>query len=398
MLCSRIRKNYKHTIYACYIGYITQAIVNNFTPLLFLTFVKEYKLTLGDITWITTLNFMVQLAVDLVSAKLLDKIGHRVSMMLAHGFAALGLGGLAVFPELFGDAYLGIITAVVIYAIGGGILEVLVSPIVEACPSNEKAGAMSLLHSFYCWGQVGVVLLSTVFFMVMGIENWKVAACFWAIIPFFNIIYFSMVPIYSVTGELDQLPLGNLIQKKVFWLLVVLMVCAGASELAMSQWASTFAESALQVEKAVGDLAGPCMFAACMGTARTIYGKCSARIPLRKALAGCGILCIISYVIVLLSDNALLSLAGCSLCGFSVGVFWPGTFSMAAQRIPAGGTTMYALLALAGDLGCSTGPAMVGMVAEQTGGNLRTGLGCVIVFPVVMVLGMLLSRKENVSG
>lgn len=390
-----IRKSYEHTIYASYIGYITQAIVNNFVPLLFLTFATDYQLSLDRITLLTTANFLVQLAVDLLSAKVIDHIGYRVSIIFAHFCAGAGLVGLAVFPALFGNAYAGIMAAVVLYAIGGGVIEVLISPIVEACPTRKKEAAMSLLHSFYCWGHLAVVLLSTLFFHVCGIENWRVLACIWAIVPFLNILYFALVPIYPIVSEHEKLSFSTLLRQKAFWLIVVLMICAGASEQAMSQWASAFAESALSVSKTVGDLAGPCAFALCMGTARALYGKYSDYIPLKKMMMGSAVLCIICYLIAVFAKNPVFGLIGCALCGFSVGIFWPGTFSIAASAIPGGGTAMYALMALAGDLGCSSGPTVVGMVANASGDNLKSGLLIAMVFPVVMLLGIGMIREKK---
>ena len=390
-----VHKSYEHTIYARYIGYITQAIVNNFVPLLFLTFAADYQLSLDRITLLTTVNFLVQLAVDLVSAKVIDRIGYRVSIIFAHFCAGMGLVGLAVFPALFGNAYAGIMAAVVLYAIGGGVIEVLISPIVEACPTEKKEAAMSLLHSFYCWGHLGVVLLSTLFFKLCGIGNWRILACLWAIVPFLNIVYFMLVPIYPIAAEHEKLSFGALLRQKTFWLIVVLMVCAGASEQAMSQWASAFAESALSVSKTIGDLAGPCAFALCMGTSRALYGKYSDYIPLKKMMMGSAILCIACYLIAVFAGNPIFGLIGCALCGFSVGIFWPGTFSIAASALPGGGTAMYALMALAGDLGCSSGPTVVGMVANASGDNLKSGLLVAMVFPVVMLLGIGMIREKR---
>lgn len=380
--------SYEHTIYASYIGYITQAIVNNFAPLLFLTFVADYGLSLDKITLITTVNFLVQLGVDSISAKLLDRIGYRISIVAAHIFAAAGLIGLVLFPVILGNVYAGILLAVVCYAVGGGIIEVLISPIVEACPTEKKEAAMSFLHSFYCWGHVFVVLVSTGFFLVSGIQNWRIMACIWALVPVANSIYFCFVPIYSVTEGHEKLAFSKLLREKIFWLLLILMVCAGASEQAMSQWASAFAESALKVSKAVGDMAGPCAFAAFMGSARALYGKYSDRIPLKKMMAGSALLCILCYILAGVSKNPAWGLAGCALCGFSVGIFWPGTFSIAAKALPGGGTAMYALMALGGDAGCSLGPTVVGMTANMTEGNLSVGFLAAIVFPALMLLGI----------
>ena len=388
-------KKYEHTIYASYLGYITQAICNNFAPLLFLTFSGEFHLTLDKITLITTINYLVQLIVDFVSVKYIDRIGYRISIIAAHVFAAAGLIGLAVLPGIFTNPYIGIMMSVILYAIGGGITEVLISPIVEACPTKKKEAAMSLLHSFYCWGHVGVVIISTLFFTFAGIENWRMLAICWALVPIFNTFYFAVVPLYPIVAEHEKMSLRGLIGQKVFWVFILLMVGAGASEAAMSLWASAFAESALNVSKTVGDLAGPCAFAVLMGIARAGYGNNSDRIPLKKMMVGSACLCIICYLTAGLSQNPVYGLIGCAVCGFSVGIFWPGTFSLAALKLPTAGTAMYAFMALAGDVGCSAGPTLVGFAANANQNNLQTGLLMALVFPVMILVGMWLLREKR---
>ena len=389
-----IRENYNATIYASYLGYVTQAIVNNFAPLLFLIFARDFSLSLTQITAITTVNFAVQLGVDLVSARVVDRIGYRPCIVAAHVFAAAGLVGLALLPHVL-PAYTGLMISVVLYAIGGGITEVLISPIVEACPTQRKEAAMSLLHSFYCWGHVALVLVTTAFLAVFGEGSWPVLACLWALVPLANIVLFRLVPLADVTAGHEKLSLGRLLRQPTFWLLLGLMVCAGASEQAMSQWASAFAESGLHISKTLGDLAGPCAFATLMGLARALYGKYADRIPLRGFMLASCTLCILCYVVASWSGNALMAMLGCAICGFSVGIFWPGTFSMAALALPGGGTAMYALMALAGDLGCSGGPTVVGLVADASQGSLQAGLGAAIVFPVLMLAGILLLKKRK---
>lgn len=377
--------NYNHTIYASYVGYICQAVVNNFAPLLFLTFQSEFQLTLQNVTFITTVNFLVQLVVDLLSAKFVDKIGYRRCLVAAHIFAAVGLVGLAVLPGIL-PAYSGILLSVILYAIGGGLIEVLISPVVEACPTEKKEAAMSLLHSFYCWGHVAVVLLSTGFFALAGVGAWRYLSCIWALVPACNALYFACVPLYPIVSEEEKLSLRGLLKQKIFWLLIVMMVCAGASEQAVSQWVSTFAESALHISKTAGDLLGVCVFATLMGTSRAIYGKYSDRIPLKRMMLLSAAACIGCYVLAAFTASPVWGLLGCGLCGFTVGIFWPGTFSVAALALPGGGTAMYALMALAGDLGCSSGPTVVGTVANATGGDLRRGIAIAMVFPVAMLL------------
>ena len=384
----KMLKSYSHTIYASYIGYITQAIVNNFAPLLFLTFSREFDLTLERIALITTINFGIQLLVDLISARLVDRIGYRICVVAAHIFSVVGLTGLAILPGLFNNPYSGILFSVVLYAVGGGLIEVLISPIVEACPTEQKETAMSLLHSFYCWGHVGVVLLSTLFFRLAGIANWRVLAVLWAIVPALNCFYFACVPLYPIVSGAEPMSIRTLFGQKLFWLFMVIMICAGASEQAMSQWASAFTESALGVSKTVGDLAGPCAFAVLMGTARALYGKYGSRLPLQKTMILSAVLCIAAYLLATLSRSPVSGLIGCAVCGFSVGIFWPGTFSMAARRLPTGGTALFAFMALAGDVGCSGGPTLVGFVAGSFNGELKRGLLAAIVFPVLIMIGI----------
>lgn len=381
-------KKYEHTIYASYLGYITQAIVNNFAPLLFLTFSKQYDLTLDKITFITTLNFFIQLITDFLAAKYVDRIGYRPCVVAAHVFSCGGLIAMAFLPDLLPNSYIGLLIAVTLYAVGGGLIEVLISPIVEACPTEKKEAVMSLLHSFYCWGHVAVVLCSTLFFHFVGISNWKILACLFALVPLANTLYFMIVPLYPIVSEHERIPVRSMIKQKTFWLLMIIMVCAGASEQGMSQWASAFAESALNVSKTIGDIAGPLAFATLMGTARALYGKYSEQIPLQKMMIASAILCICCYLAAALSNNPIIGLLGCAICGFSVGIFWPGTFSTAAITLPNTGTAMYALMALAGDVGCSTGPSVVGFIANANGNNLKLGLIFAIIFPVVILLGI----------
>ncbi|WP_331671502.1 MFS transporter [Enterocloster asparagiformis] len=376
--------------------------MNNFAPLLFLTFQKTYGISLDKITLLVTMNFAVQLLVDFLAAGFVDRIGYRRAIVLAHLLCAGGVAGLGILPELTADPYLGFLGAVLLYAAGGGLIEVMISPIVEACPTERKEAAMSLLHSFYCWGHVLVVVASTVFFRVAGIGNWRILAFIWALVPFFNCFYFARVPIRSMTGEGRGMSMRQLAGSGVFWLFVLLMVCSGASEQAMSQWASAFAESALQVGKTMGDLLGPCLFALLMGTSRAVYARFSRHMPLIPFMVGSGFLCIAGYLLAVWSKAPVMALMGCGLCGLSVGILWPGTFSLSCARIPRGGTAMAALLALGGDVGCSLGPTVVGLVSNTAGGSIRSGLLAAVVFPVLLLLCLSRagkrSRNEEVIG
>ncbi|MCI8286220.1 MAG: MFS transporter [Lachnospiraceae bacterium] len=391
-----MKNKYQKTIYACFIGYIVQAIVNNFVPLLFLTFQDTYGIPLSQITMLVTINFGLQLLVDLISVGFVDRIGYRASMIIAHLFAASGLILLAVLPELLGNPFAGILIAVILYAIGGGLLEVLVSPVVEACPSDHKEQTMSLLHSFYCWGHVAVVLVSTVFFKIFGIENWKVLACIWALIPLINTFLFARVPIASLIEEGEKgLSIKELVRMKIFWIFMLMMMCAGASEQSVSQWASTFAEKGLGVSKIVGDLAGPMAFAILMGSARVFYGKYGEKINLDRFMTGSSILCVISYLCISFIPNPVIGLIGCAVCGLSVGIMWPGTFSKAAASIRKGSTALFAMMALAGDLGCSGGPTVVGMVSSCFDEDLKKGILAAVFFPLFLIFGIWMCKKEK---
>lgn len=388
------KNNYQLTMYACFIGYIVQAIVNNFLPLLFVTFQKTYSIPLTQITLLITLNFGIQLVIDMLSAGFVDKIGYRDSAIIAHVCSAAGLVLLTVLPEAFPDPFAGILIAVFIYAIGGGLIEVLISPILEACPTDNKEKAMSLLHSFYCWGHVGVVLISTLFFTLFGIENWKILAVCWAVVPAVNIILFAKAPIYSLHEEGETgLTLKQLFTRKVFWVMMLMMLCAGASEQAVSQWASTFAEQGLGVSKTIGDLAGPMSFAALMGLSRLLYGKFGDKLDLDKFMRMSCLLCIAAYLCISLVPLPAVGLVGCAVCGFSVGIMWPGTFSKASAAVKGGGTALFAMLALAGDVGCSGGPTLAGFISGCFNGELRAGILAAIVFPVLLLIGIQLAKK-----
>ena len=388
-------KNYRKTLLACYLGFVTQAIAANFAPLLFLKFHGDYGIPLGQIALISTAFFLTQLIVDVLCAKFTDRIGYRTCVVASSLCFSAGLAGLAFLPELFPNPFAGILTSVVIYAVGSGLLEVLGSPIVEACPFDHKEAVMSLLHSFYCWGSVATIALSTLFFVCFGTQNWRILAMLWALLPLVNALVFTQVPLATLTPEGESgLSLGQLFRTPRFWLFLLLMACAGASELSISQWASAFAESALGVSKTVGDLAGPLSFALLMGLSRLVYAAYSRNRPSPTGfMTASTILCIAGYLLVSLSPWPALALVGCALCGMAVGCMWPGTFSLAAACFPRSGTALFALLALAGDLGCSAGPGLVGLVSSAWGDRLQYGLLAAAVFPLLLLAGLAVLRK-----
>ena len=388
-----MQKNYRKTLMACYLGFITQAICANFAPLLFLTFHKDYQISLGHIALIPTAFFLTQLIVDALCAQYVDKIGYRRAIVGSQVTSALGLAGLAFLPEMLGDPFIGVILCVILYAIGSGLMEVLGSPIVEACPFDNKEAVMSLLHSFYCWGSVAVVLLSTVFFAVFGVACWKILACLWAIVPLWNIVNFLRCPIEHLVEDGQGMTIRQLCKAPLFWLAVLLMVCSGASELAMAQWASAYAEAALGLSKTLGDLLGPCLFAITMGISRVLYGKYGEKVELTSFMLGSGALCLVCYLLASMTANPIWGLVGCIACGFSVGIMWPGTLSITSARMPLGGTALFALLAMAGDLGGAFGPSMVGYATQLAGDDLRAGLQVGCIFPIGLMIGLIIMRR-----
>lgn len=382
------KPNYRRTLRACYLGYVTQAICANFAPLLFLTFRKTYGISLGEIALIPSVFFLTQLLVDFASAEFVDKIGYRTCVVVSHILSAAGLGMLAFLPDLLPSPFAGILISVMVYAVSSGLIEVLVSPIVEACPFENKESRMSLLHSFYCWGVVAVVLGSTLFFALFGLEHWRILTLLWALVPFCNIFNFLTCPIERLVENGNGLGVRNLLRLPVFWVLILLMACSGAAESAMAQWASAFMEAAIGLPKTLGDLAGPCLFAVFMGLSRVLCAGMSHKIELRKLMLLCGVLCTGGYLLASLTAAPVLGVTGCALCGFSVGIMWPGTISISSRSCPAGGTAMFAFLALAGDLGGTIGPMSVGVVADLADGDLKKGLLIAAAFPITLVAGM----------
>lgn len=407
---------YKHTRYACFAGYITQAIVNNLAPLLFIIFQTRYHLNFEMVGRLILINFGTQILADLIAVKFADKFGYRVSAVTAHIFSAAGLVLLGILPQVCPSPYAGLVIAVVTYAIGGGLLEVLVSPIVDSLPVSEekKASDMSLLHSFYCWGQMGVVLISTLLLTFFGTDIWMWLPIGWALLPFVNMFLFAKVPFVPPVPEEKLMTVRELCQNRLFLLMLVVMMCAGASELTMSQWSSLFAETGLGVSKTLGDLLGPCLFAALMGTGRLLYGIYGSKLNLKNCLLFCGCLCILCYLTTVFAPHPLISLIGCAVCGFSVSLMWPGAFSDTAARFPMGGTAMFGMMAVFGDLGASLGPWLSGVVSDLSQGTnllqqlqvstgeelsqlgMKAGLLAAVVFPLVLVVSVGYLKKKRI--
>ena len=384
-----IKNNYKATIAASFLGYITQAIMLNFPPLLYIFFQAEYGLSLSQVSFLITANIIIELVVDVIVSKIAFRIGYRPLVLSATVFAMLGLTSMFVFPMIIPNKFVALILSMMLCGAGGGIMEVLISPIVEACPTKNKNGMMSLLHSFYCWGQAAVVLFSTIFFLIFGLENWMYVAIFWVLIPLACMLLFSQAPIYTLEADnSEKQSVLILFKNKVFWVLVLMMICAGASELAMAQWASAFAETVIGNSelKWLTDLLGPCLFAICMGCARVFYAKMSEKINLTKGIFISSLICIASYLIAIFSPFPALSLVGCALCGIGAGIMWPGSFSIASAKMPSGGVLMFGLLALAGDFGCLAGPSLAGQISSIFDDDLKVGFAVSTIFPLTLAI------------
>lgn len=399
-------KKYISTKIACYTGYFVQAIINNLAPLFYVIFQNEFGINYTKISWLIMINFVTQLFVDIASVKVIEKLGYRISIVLAHVFSSVGLCLLGILPRAMENNYIGLVIPIIIYATGSGLIEVLVSPIVEGLPLENKSGEMSLLHSFYCWGQMSVVLLTTVAIKFVGSGNWIYAPICWAIIPFINMFMFMKVPIFPPVPEgEDEMKVSELFKSGTFILLALLMLCSGASELAMSQWASTFAEKSLGVDKLTGDLLGPCLFAFLMASGRVVFGIVGDKIDIKKVLSLSAGLCVAAYLLSTLSKNPIASLVGCGLCGLSVATMWPGVFSFAAKIFPKGGTPLFAMLAVFGDFGCAFGPWLAGVVSDGVRASsiafdpLKFGLAIAVIFPLTMIIAIaILSKKKNADA
>lgn len=407
-------QNFKSTVFACYRGYITQGIVNNLSPLFFVLFQNKFGISYSLISALILCNFVTQVITDTLSVKYVDRIGYRKSAVIAHALAFLGLVMQGTLPNVLPAPYVGLVLATIVNGVGGGLIEVIISPIVDSCPGDAKASAMSLLHSFYCWGQVGVVLITTLLLRLIGEDLWFIIPILWSLLPLYNLFRFLKVPLMPTVPEEEKTPLKTLFTSKIFLVALLLMLCAGASELAMSQWSSLFAERALGVTKVIGDLLGPCLFAVFMGIGRTIYGVWGEKIHLTGAMVFCAALCILCYLGTALFENPWLSLLSCALCGFSVSLMWPGTFSLTSAAYPKGGTAMFGILAALGDVGCSVGPALMGAVSGAVSGNtniaasfpnltadqlgLKSGMLFSAVFPAFILIGVLLLTRFHKSA
>ncbi len=379
-----VTKKYFPTKLAGYVGFVVQAIVNNFLPILFIVFQNVYNLSYEKLGRLILFNFATQMFIDLITPKIIAKIGYRKAASLSQGAAAAGLILLGTLPSLMNNTYLAIIISIIIYATGSGLMEVILSPMIEMLPTGNKSGNMAVLHSFYCWGQAFTVLVTTGLVFLFGFKQWYFIPAIWAIIPFLNMFSFLRVPIVQPSPDEKMSTFSELVKKPLFLVYMVMMFCAGASEIAMAEWASIFAQNALGVSKAIGDITGPCAFALFMGTGRVVYAKLSKKVSFTKMLVILNIFCFVCYMVVAVCKIPIIALIFCAVCGFTVSISWPGIYSAGARTFTTGGAVMFSVFAMCGDTGCALGPWLIGVLADKF--SLNVGFAAASVFPLVMVI------------
>lgn len=390
---------YKHTLHSCYLAYVTQAAVVNLAPILFVIFQTEFGLTYQQIGALSLINFLTQLSIDAVAIKTLDKVGYRPAAIGCCACCTLGFLLLAICPAIWPGEFFALCLPVIVYAVGGGLAEVIVSPIADSLPLENKEGSMALVHGAYSWGQAAVVLVSTCTLAIIGHARWQWLPLIWAILPLYNLFRFCRVPLMPTIPDEHRTPLRDLLKNGTLWLFLLVMLCAGASEVAMSQWSSLFAEKALGVNKVLGDIAGPCLFAVFMGLGRIGFGKFGTKWKLSRILLLCALLAIVCYLLTAFFPHPIISLTACALTGLAVSLMWPGTVSLSAAAFPLGGAALFAFLALFGDLGCSVGPWLTGVVSDAVSVSnsdmaLRIGLAAGTIFPLTLFVTLFFLKSK----
>lgn len=387
--------NYTPTKISAYVGYFVQAIVNNFLPILFVAFQDIYGIGYEKLGRLIVFNFITQMVTDILSPKIISLLGYRKTAVMCQLIAALGLTLAAVLPNVLPNAYIGIVLAVIVYAFASGLMEVIISPMIEMLPTSNKSGNMSLLHSFYCWGQAITTVGTTLLLSAFGYRGWTYIPLIWAIVPFINAFSFIRVPIVEPQPERKSDSFRVLFSDRRFRVFMLIMLCAGASEIAMAEWASVFAQNALGVSQIAGDLAGPCAFSLFMGLGRLLYAAFSEKISYRSTVIVLGLCCAVCYYIAAFASIPIFALAACALCGFTVSILWPGTISAGAVAFPRGDAVMFSVFAMCGDIGCCIGPWLLGVVAEHF--TLNIGFAVSSFFPLLMVALAIFFIKEQRS-
>ncbi len=390
---------YKHTIRACYAGTFTMSLVSNLTPLLFVILMDSFGLTFEQVGRLTLVNFMTQIAADLVFSKPVDKWGVRPFVAGGHFLCTIGLVLFALAPMYAPhNTYIWFMVSTVLFSCGGGLLELLLSPIVQAIPGDEKARAMSMLHSFYAWGFILVVVLTTTALGVFGSANWPLIMITWAILPLATGIAFLKVPLAPQVSEEQRTRTGVLLSSAFFVVVVLGIAAGGAAEVSMSQWISAFTERALGLSKQMGDLVGVCMFALFLGIGRASYGKWGGKTDVTTLMLWGAVGSVLCFLGAALIPNPILAMACCAANGLCVSLLWPGSIVTAAARFPLAGASMFAILAAGGDVGAAFGPWAVGAVADVVPSGLRGGLLVGTIYPAIMVVCMLVVRAMNRRG
>lgn len=408
-----IARSYGLTKVACYIGYVVQAVVNNLLSLLFVIFnAQPYNISLEKLGSIIFINFAAQLFIDYISVFFTSRFGYKKCVVFAQATSVVGFVLLGFLPRVI-EPYFGILFSILFLAVGSGLIEVLISPIIEALPSDNKASNMSFLHSFYCWGQVLTVIGTTALVFALGNDKWFYIPFVWSIIPFINTLLFTRCDILELENNSAHSSALSLLKNKSVYKYMVFMFCAGASEITMVQWSSFFVEKGFGTEKWLGDLIGPCLFAVLMGIGRIGYGILGKKVSLERLLCYFSALCFVCYLVVALSNNGIICALGCAVCGLSVSVMWPGVISLSAEKFHSSGTAIFSLMAMLGDIGCAVGPWILGLIAEyafdynlgrhlisalninSTQSNMQLGFLICSIFPLIMFLFFVISAVKR---
>lgn len=359
-------KSYQLTTISCFVGIFCQAVSSNITAILFIPLMTLYGLSYVHLGLLVGINFTTQVLVDIIASRLVDRYGFRVFVLPSDILAVIGLVLFGLTPVLFDNILTGLVFSTIIFSASCGLQEVMLSPIVNAIPHNDKGPAMALMHSFYAWGQVATIIITTLFLFFFGIENWQVIVFLWALVPLVNFFMFLAAPFPGVIHENQRMTMRDLILKP-FYLVALLAIMGGAAtELVMNQWSSTFSEKVLELPKVTGDILGMCGFAVFLGLGRVLYGRYGSKINMNNVLVGSAAAAVVCYIAVAISPLPAISLAACAVCGLAASLLWPGTLVITAEKYPLAGAWIFAILAAAGDIGAASGPFAAGVITDLT--------------------------------
>ena len=391
-------QNYKITKYTCYLFYVLQGTLLNLTPLLFVPLMEQYGLSYMKLGALASVNFATQLIVDIVLSKLTDKHRYRISLRLSASAAFIGYMIFAWAPGRLGDPYTWLLIGTVVYSIGAGLMEITISPLIHALPDKAKGKSMAILHSFYAWGVVLTVIVSTSVLAIIGRDKWNFIVTGWLIVPVIGFILSCIMPVPKPESGENERTAGSfrILIKPAFILFLAMIFFGSCAEAVMTQWSSAFLERAVGLDKLIGDIAGMSMFALMLGLCRMASAALDKKISLSTYMMLGTIGAVICYIIVSVSNVAAVSLIFCALTGFMVGMLWPGTLVLAADAFPKAGAWLFAYLAVAGDLGGVFGPWITGAIADRSG--LNAGLGAAAIFPVIGLICMIIYKRRTRSA